>query len=42
MTAKLDKNRHGPRIEWDIVLETATLRMNEAERADRASYSAGA
>lgn len=27
---KLDKNRHGPPIEWSMILDTETLRMREA------------
>lgn len=29
-TATLDKNRHGPQAEWDMVLQTDTLQMREA------------
>jgi len=34
----LDKNRHGPRIEWDMELETTTLRMTEFARKTKDRY----
>lgn len=31
----LDKNRHGPRVEWTIIFERSTLRMREAFPEER-------
>ena len=39
MTVKLDKNRHGPRVEWDIVLDTKTLRMLEPLKSPGVHHS---
>lgn len=38
-TATLDKNRHGPQVEWDILLKTDTLQIREMKPDEMSSYA---
>lgn len=38
---KLDKNRHGPPVEWSMILDTKTLRMREMMPDEQSSWVVG-
>ena len=38
---KLDKNRHGPPVNWAMILDTKTLQMRESMPDEEASWSVG-